>query len=115
MTKFISRLTSWFGSIPAICAAASLIVGWFATGPIFRFSEGHSLFINTTTTVITFLMVFVIQNTQNRETKAMNLKLDKLIELSEASNRIVGIEEESERAIEEERQRIREEVEDADR
>ena len=55
------------------------VVGWAATGPLFHFSDTWQLVINTATTIITFLMVFLIQNTQNRDTKALHLKLDELL------------------------------------
>ena len=73
-----------------ICCA--LIVGWAASGPIFGFSDTWQLVINTSTTIITFLMVFLIQNTQNRDGVAMQAKLDELIRMSRASNRLIGVE-----------------------
>ena len=72
-------VTSWLGSLPVLIAAVALVLGWLVTGPIFGFSDTWQLFINTTTTVITFWMVFVIQNTANRQAKAVSLKLDELI------------------------------------
>jgi low affinity Fe/Cu permease len=73
------RLTRALGSLPALAAAVALIIGWAATGPLFGFSETWQLVINTTTTVITFLMVFVIQMSQNRQGEAIQLKLDEII------------------------------------
>ena len=67
------------GSPWAFIAAALLILGWALTGPLFGFSDVWQLVINTSTTIITFLMVFLIQNTQNRDAKAMHLKLDELL------------------------------------
>jgi len=67
------------GSPIAFALAILLIVVWISTGPIFHFSDTWQLVINTTTTIVTFLMVFAIQNTQNRDAKAMQLKLDELI------------------------------------
>ncbi len=67
------------GSPWAFIAAVALIVGWAVTGPFFSFSDTWQLVINTGTTIVTFLMVFLIQNTQNRDAKAIHLKLDELI------------------------------------
>jgi len=76
--------------------AVLLIVVWALTGPIFKFSDTWQLVINTSTTIITFLMVFLIQNTQNRDSEAMHLKLDELIRASSAHNALLDIEELSE-------------------
>lgn len=74
-------------------AAAALIVGWLVTGPFFHFSDTWQLVINTTTTIITFLMVFVIQNTQNRDSAAMQVKLDELIRVTQAAhNHLLNVE-----------------------
>jgi low affinity Fe/Cu permease len=74
--------------------AVALVVIWAATGPIFHYSEGWQLVINTGTTIVTFLMVFLIQATQNRDTAAIQLKLDELIQASEtATNKAVAAEE----------------------
>lgn len=70
------------GSPGTFVVAVVFIVGWILTGPIFGYSATWQLVINTVTTIITFLMVFLIQNTQNRDTKAMHLKLDELIRAS---------------------------------
>src|SRR5437868_7204177 len=67
------------GSPWSFIAAALVIIVWGATGPLFHFSDTWQLVINTATTIITFLMVFLIQNTQNRDTKALHLKLDELL------------------------------------
>ena len=73
--------------------AALIIVGWGLTGPMFRFSDTWQLVINTGTTIVTFLMVFLLQNTQNRDSEAMHLKLDELIRATKAaSNSLVNIE-----------------------
>ena len=81
------------GSAWAFCGAVLVIVVWLVTGPTFHFSDTWQLIINTATTVITFLMVFLIQNTQNRDAKAMHLKLDELIRaLSGARNQLVDLE-----------------------
>ena len=77
--KFASTTSAAVGSPWAFIGAALLIVIWGATGPIFHYSDTWQLVINTGTTIITFLMVFLIQNTQNRDAKAIHLKLDELI------------------------------------
>ncbi len=68
-----------FGSPYAFIAAVAIVVGWAVSGPLFNFSETWRLVINTATTVVTFLMVFLIQATQNRDAQALHLKLDELI------------------------------------
>jgi low affinity Fe/Cu permease len=73
------RLTRALGSLPALVGSVVLVVVWALTGPIFNFSDTWQLFINTSTTVITFWMVFVIQNSANRESKATQLKMDEII------------------------------------
>jgi low affinity Fe/Cu permease len=73
------RLTSALGSFWALLASVLVVIIWALTGPIFNFSDTWQLFINTSTTVITFWMVFVIQNSQNRDAKAVHLKIDELI------------------------------------
>jgi low affinity Fe/Cu permease len=85
-------VTNALGSLPALVAAVALVIGWALSGPLFGFSDTWQLFINTTTTVITFWMVFVIQNSQNRQSKAVSLKLDELIRsIAEARNEFVGL------------------------
>jgi len=82
-------------------AAVALVVGWAALGPVFHFSDTWQLVINTATTVLTFLMVFVIQNTINRDSLAMHVKLDELIRVTkEASNALMQAEQLSEDSIE---------------
>jgi low affinity Fe/Cu permease len=86
------RLTSALGSLPALVASVLLVVVWALTGPVFNFSDTWQLFINTTTTVVTFWMVFVIQNSANRQGKAMQLKLDEIIRvLADARNEFVTL------------------------
>ncbi|GAB4212055.1 MAG: hypothetical protein OHK0022_47390 [Roseiflexaceae bacterium] len=77
--KFANKTSDIVGSPWAFIAAVALIIGWAASGPLFGFSDTWQLVINTGTTIITFLMVFLIQNTQNRDARAIHLKLDELI------------------------------------
>jgi len=91
---FARRTSSLLGSAWAFVGALFIIVVWAITGPTFHFSDTWQLIINTGTTIVTFLMVFLIQNTQNRDAKAMHLKLDEVIRaLKKARNEMVDLEE----------------------
>jgi low affinity Fe/Cu permease len=89
MNEFFRRFSSWasdvVGSSWAFLVAAAIIVTWAVTGPLFQFSDTWQLIINTGTTIVTFLMVFLIQNTQNRDAKAIHLKLDELLRAVESA------------------------------
>ncbi|MFC3754161.1 low affinity iron permease family protein [Aquamicrobium ahrensii] len=85
----------------AFIACLALVLGWAISGPLFGFSDTWQLVINTGTTIVTFLMVFLIQNTQNRDGAAMQAKLDELIRISKANNRFIGIEHLTETEVEE--------------
>lgn len=78
-SQFAASSSSWLGSKWAFVGAALIIAIWGVTGPLFYFSDTWRLVINTGTTIVTFLMVFLIQNTQNRDARAINLKLNELI------------------------------------
>jgi low affinity Fe/Cu permease len=86
------QLRSQSGRPITFIGALLIITAWAVTGPVFRFSDTWQLIINTGTTIITFLMVFVIQNTQNRDGAAIQTKLDELIRVSSARNALIGIE-----------------------
>ena len=98
-----ARVTSrMLGTPKAFAVAVAIVVLWAATGPIFGFSDTWQLVINTGTTIVTFLMVFLIQNTQNRDALAMHLKLDELIQSMEgARDRLIGLEESTEGELDE--------------
>jgi low affinity Fe/Cu permease len=110
LTDTINRASRWTARVCghplAFALSALMIVVWAATGPVFKFSDTWQLIINTTTTITTFLMVFLIQNTQNRDTEAMQVKLDELIRAtSGASNRLLNLEDLTEQEIDELRKR----------
>ncbi len=91
---FASAVTRWAGTPVAFCFALACVLVWAATGPMFSFSENWQLVINTGTTIVTFLMVFLIQQSQNKDSVALHLKLNELLAASKsASNRMIGIEE----------------------
>lgn len=91
--KFAHITSNIAGSAWAFIIAVALIIIWGVTGPLFGFSDTWQLVINTSTTIITFLMVFLIQNTQNRDAKAIHLKLDELIHaLDKARDNLVDLE-----------------------
>jgi len=97
LSRFASAATAWTGSTPAFITAALVIVVWLITGPLFHYSDTWQLVINTGTTIVTFLMVFLIQRSQNKDALAVQLKLDEIVAAIEgASNRLISIEDLSE-------------------
>lgn len=91
--RFASRVTRWTGSPPAFALALASVIIWAAVGHLFHYSENWQLVINTGTTIVTFLMVFMIQQSQNKDSVALHLKLNELLAASkQASNRMIGIE-----------------------
>lgn len=99
--KFASYVTKATGSPSTFLIALAAVIIWGVTGPVFKFSDTWQLVINTGTTIITFLMVFIIQQTQNKDTMALQLKLNELIAATKtASNRLIDIEDLTEEELE---------------
>ncbi|MDI3275702.1 low affinity iron permease family protein [Pseudomonas sp. MDT1-16] len=91
--KISQKLALWAGSPRTFLGAIVLIFLWGLSGPVFHFDDTWQLIINTSTTIITFLMVFLIQNTQNRDTDILHLKVDELLRVTkEAQNAMLGLE-----------------------
>ena len=91
--RFAASASAWLGSTWAFVVAGLVIVAWAATGPIFHFSDRWAQVISTATALATFLMVFLIQSTQNRDSRAINLKLNELIRaIDSARNQLIDIE-----------------------
>jgi low affinity Fe/Cu permease len=97
--RFATRASERFGNPSAFLLAGFVVTAWLVSGPIFRFSNAWQLVINTATTIVTFLMVFLIQATQNRDARAIHLKLDELIRSSKARNIFADLEDASEAEI----------------
>lgn len=99
--NFASKCSFWVGTKWAFALALLAIIGWAFTGPAFHYSDTWQLVVNTATTIITFLMVFLIQNTQNRDAKAFHLKLDEIIRsIRGASNQMIDVEKLSDEELE---------------
>ncbi len=104
LSDFFYRFARWTerqtGKPGAFVLALGTVIVWAITGPMFHFSDTWQLVINTGTTIVTFLMVFLIQNAQNRDTQAVQLKLDELIRATEAArNGLINLEEQSEKEL----------------
>lgn len=91
-TKFASSVAHFTGSPAVIGISIFTVVAWLLSGPVFHYSDTWQLVMNTWTNVVTFLMVFLIQNSQNRDGAAIQLKLDELIRVGQARNLLVGVE-----------------------
>ncbi|HEX8589421.1 low affinity iron permease family protein [Pseudomonas sp.] len=91
-SKFAQALSQWSGSPRTFLVAIALIAVWAATGPLFHYNDTWQLIINTSTTIITFLMVFLIQNTQNRDTDQLHIKIDELLRVTkDAQNAVLSL------------------------
>lgn len=98
--RFSTTVARWTGGTSAFAAACAIVLVWACTGPLFGYSDTWQLVINTGTTVVTFLMVFLIQRSQNKDAMAIQLKLNELVAaLKGASNRLIDIEELSEEEL----------------
>jgi len=101
VARFSTSVTVWSGGTLAFACAFGLVLGWLLLGPVFHFSDSWQLVINTTTTIVTFLMVFLIQRAQNKDSRAVNIKLNEILAAIEgASNRLIDVEDLSEEEIE---------------
>jgi low affinity Fe/Cu permease len=99
-TQFAGTVSKWTGRPLAFILCCALVILWAVSGPLFGFSDTWQLVINTTTTIVTFLMVFLIQNTQNRDNAAIQAKLDEIIRTSDSDNKFIGIEHLSDEELE---------------
>ncbi|WP_296188363.1 low affinity iron permease family protein [Pseudomonas sp. UBA1879] len=91
-SKFSQALSKWTGSPKTFVAAVVLICVWAVTGPFFHYNDTWQLIINTSTTIITFLMVFLVQNTQNRDTDELHIKIDELLRVTkDAQNAVLSL------------------------
>jgi low affinity Fe/Cu permease len=98
--RFAQSMTRWAGSTGTFLAAIAVVLIWGLTGPLFRFSDTWQLVINTGTTVVTFLMVFLIQRSQNKDALAIHLKLNEIVAAMQgASNRLIDVEALSEKEL----------------
>jgi low affinity Fe/Cu permease len=101
-TRFSTATAALAGHYAMFTVAVMLIIGWALSGPFFGFSDTWQLVINTATTIVTFLMVFLIQNTQNRDSRALHIKLDEIIRaLERTDNRIIAAEEDTDEELDE--------------
>lgn len=110
-TAIANRVSAFVGQPIAFILALAIVIVWGVTGPIFQYSDTWQLVINTGTTIVTFLMVFVIQNSQNRDAAAIQAKLDELIRATEGPrNEFIGIEHMTDKELEDIRKALEREV-----
>lgn len=105
--RIAQSVSRWAGRPAAFAVAVATVLVWAVTGPLFDYSNTWQLVINTGTTIVTFLMCFAIQATQNRDGAAIQLKLDELIRVTEARNELIGVEQRSADVIETVRAELR--------
>jgi low affinity Fe/Cu permease len=111
-TQFTSTVSAWLGRPWIFVTALVVLVLWGISGPILGFSDTWQLIINTSTTIVTFLMVFIIQNTQNRDNLAINIKLDAIMKkLDITDNDIIEAEDESDKSLEHRKKRVQKKAE----
>jgi len=110
-SKFATAIADLSGKPATFVLAVALVLAWAVSGPFFDYSETWQLMINTSTTIVTFLMVFLLQNSQNRDGKALQAKLDELILTSQAQNKFVGIEKLDEQELREMSRKLAEKAE----
>lgn len=91
--RFTAAASAWLARPAAFLLALAVVLAWAPLGPVFSYSESWQIWINTGTTIVTFLMVFLIQSTQSRDTAAFHLKLNALIRVSEANDELIAVEE----------------------
>jgi low affinity Fe/Cu permease len=114
-TAIANRISRFVGDPLAFIIALSVVIVWGVTGPIFHYSDTWQLIINTGTTIVTFLMVFLIQNSQNRDAAAMQAKLDELIRaVADARGQFIGIEHKTDKEIQQIRADLEKECEQED-
>ena len=107
-SRMANATAAWTGRPAAFLLAVAVVIVWGITGPVFHYSDTWQLVINTGTTIVTFMMVFLIQNTQNRDTLALQVKLSELIlALSEADNSFAAIEDASDEELKEANEEIK--------
>lgn len=107
-TRFTTKVASVLGRPWIFAIAVAVLILWGVSGPLLGFSDTWQLIINTSTTIITFLMVFIIQNTQNRDSQALHVKLDAImLELKVGNTKLYDAEHEGEKQLEDQRQRLK--------
>jgi low affinity Fe/Cu permease len=100
LQRLSTRVTAWTGTSTALLLAVASVVAWSATGPLFRFSDTWQLVMNTATSIITFLMVFIIQRAQNKDALAIQVKLDEIVAaIGSADNHLIDVEDLSEEQL----------------